>query len=233
MAAPSMTEPTKPPTEVAVGLIFNTHGQVLFAQRPAGKPYAGWWEFPGGKIEAGESVQAALARELQEELGLHIQQVQRWVTRMHTYPHATVRLHFCKITQWHGTPQSLEQQAFTWGQATQPDVQPMLPAALPVLPWLALPDTLQLHAAGITGLQDVTLLPAQALRLTTQRPAARWVGAYLQSAADMTAADALGCDFCLTDAATAQLLAPTPALPLYVQQEAGPVTQAVLWSALP
>ncbi|MGL4575118.1 MAG: NUDIX domain-containing protein, partial [Burkholderiaceae bacterium] len=74
-----MTNSPKTPTEVAVGVLFNAQGQVLFAQRPEGKPYAGWWEFPGGKIEAGESVEAALERELQEELGIRIHSARRWI----------------------------------------------------------------------------------------------------------------------------------------------------------
>ncbi|MFM2398312.1 MAG: hypothetical protein RL341_469 [Pseudomonadota bacterium] len=146
-----MTNPPIKPTEVAVGVLFNDQGQVLFAQRPEGKPYAGWWEFPGGKIEAGESVEAALARELQEELGIRIHGARRWITRTFTYPHATVRLHFCKIFGFDGVLQSLEQQAFAWDSAAAPQVGPILPAALPMLPWLLLPDVLPLSGAGVFG----------------------------------------------------------------------------------
>jgi 8-oxo-dGTP diphosphatase len=221
----------KPPTEVAVGIVFNAQGQALFAQRPPGKPYAGWWEFPGGKIEAGESVQAALARELQEELGLNIGPVQRWITRLHVYPHATVQLHFCKVTQWQGPPQSLEQQAFVWSDAATPAVQPILPAALPVLPWLSLPDSLQLEAQQLQNLQDAVLMPLAALRAAAQRPAARWVGAQIERATDLAKADALGCDFVIAHAELAHLLTPVPLLPLYVKQGASAV-QAVLWSVV-
>ncbi len=136
---------------MAVGLVFNPHGQVLFAQRPAGKPYAGWWEFPGGKVERGESVEQALARELAEELGLTITSCRRWITREHVYPHASVRLHFCKVTQFTGEPQGLEGQAFVWADPSSPDVAPMLPAAVPMLPWLCLPTLLPLSAAAILG----------------------------------------------------------------------------------
>jgi 8-oxo-dGTP diphosphatase len=215
---------TKPPTEVAVGIVFNAQGQVLFAQRPEGKPYALWWEFPGGKIEAGESVPVALARELQEELGLNVHHVQRWITRLHVYPHATVRLHFCKVMDWTGTPQSLEQQAFMWSDAAAPAVQPVLPAALPVLAWLLLPDHLQL--APTVSLADGVLLEPAALHSTTQRPPARWVGASLQTPDDLVRADTLGCDFVIASAALAQMITPAPSLPLYIKNSDA---HALLW----
>ena len=132
------------PVEVAVGVVFNAAGQVLFAQRPRGKPYEGWWEFPGGKIEAGESVQAALARELQEELGIKVLSCQPWITRQFVYPHARVRLHFCKVLAFQGQPQGLENQAFVWDDALNPSIGPVLPAALPLLRWLSLPMRLKL-----------------------------------------------------------------------------------------
>jgi 8-oxo-dGTP diphosphatase len=147
-----MTNTSKKPTEVAVGVLFNNQGHVLFAQRPEGKPYAGWWEFPGGKIEAGESVEAALARELQEELGIRIHGARRWITRAFTYPHATVRLHFCKVFGFEGELQSLEQQAFVWRDPAKPNIGPILPAALPMLPWLTLPDVLPISGAGVFGI---------------------------------------------------------------------------------
>ncbi|MBA2484433.1 MAG: NUDIX domain-containing protein, partial [Nitrosomonas sp.] len=75
-------------------------GSFLLARRPEGKPYPGYWEFPGGKIETGESPLAALERELQEELGIHITLAYPWITRVFTYTHATVRLHFFRVTTW-------------------------------------------------------------------------------------------------------------------------------------
>jgi 8-oxo-dGTP diphosphatase len=123
-------------TEVAVGVLVQPDGRYLLAQRPAGKPYEGYWEFPGGKLEAGESVEAALARELNEELGIHVTACHRWHTLEHDYPHAYVRLFFCKVTGWDGEPHSREGQAFVWQQLPV-DVAPLLPAALPVLDLLA------------------------------------------------------------------------------------------------
>jgi 8-oxo-dGTP diphosphatase len=138
-------------TEVAVGVILDDRGQVLFAQRPAGKPYAGWWEFPGGKIEAGETVQQALHRELEEELGIRIRDCQPWITLQHVYPHATVRLQFCKVRGFEGEPHGREGQAYLWADPQRPVIDPILPAAIRMLPWLSLPEVLRLSAAGVLG----------------------------------------------------------------------------------
>jgi 8-oxo-dGTP diphosphatase len=123
-------------TEVAVGVMVQPDGRYLLAQRPQGKPYEGYWEFPGGKIEPGESVEAALGRELHEELGIDVKASERWRTLEHDYPHAYVRLFFCKVTHWNGTPAGREGQALAW-QHLPVEVAPLLPAAIPVLEWLA------------------------------------------------------------------------------------------------
>ncbi len=130
-------------TRVAVGVVFSPDGrQVLFGQRPKGKPYEGWWELPGGKLEAGESVEQALVRELEEELGIRATRVLPWAMLEHDYPHAYVRLHFCRVLAFTGQPSSLEQQAFQWAKRDASDLSPLLPATGPVLRWLALPDEL-------------------------------------------------------------------------------------------
>ncbi|MEX3606144.1 MAG: NUDIX domain-containing protein [Burkholderia sp.] len=123
-------------TEVAVGVLAQPDGRYLLAQRPTGKPYEGYWEFPGGKLKPSESVDAALSRELHEELGIRITACHRWHTLEHDYPHAYVRLFFCKVTGWDGEPHSREGQAFAWQQLPV-EVNPLLPAALPVLELLA------------------------------------------------------------------------------------------------
>jgi 8-oxo-dGTP diphosphatase len=134
--AKERNEAGRPVTEVAVGVLVQPDGRYLLAQRPAGKPYEGYWEFPGGKLEPGESVEAALARELHEELGIDVQASHRWHVLEHDYPHAYVRLYFCKVTAWTGEPHGREGQAFAW-QTLPADVSPLLPATIPVLDWLA------------------------------------------------------------------------------------------------
>ncbi len=125
------------PVEVAVGVLKRNDGTVLLARRPEGKPYAGWWEFPGGKLEVGESVEAALARELLEELGITIIGSEPLTMIEFSYPHARVRLHFRCIEHWQGEPVSREGQALTWQHPARIEVQPLLPASLPVIEQLA------------------------------------------------------------------------------------------------
>lgn len=132
--------PPRKTTEVAVGVLLRADGAVLLADRPAGKPYAGYWEFPGGKIEPGESVAAALARELDEELGIAIGPALPWVTFEFDYPHAYVRLHFCRVRQWRGEPAGREGQHLGFFDPAAAAPAPLLPAAVPALRWLGLPD---------------------------------------------------------------------------------------------
>ncbi len=122
--------------QVAVGVLLRADGAFLLTSRPEGKVYAGYWEFPGGKLEADESVEQALRRELQEEIGLTIHDCLLWKTERIDYPHALVQLNFCKVTQWSGDLQMLESQSFAWQQLPVA-VQPVLPGTVPVLAWLA------------------------------------------------------------------------------------------------
>ena len=129
------------PVDVAVGVLIERdaqgrEGRFLLTSRPAGKPYAGYWEFPGGKLERGESVQAALTRELHEELGIHVAAGQPWKVELMDYPHARVRLHFCKVFDWTGTFEMREGQQMAW-QSLPVQVDPVLPGTLPVLNWFA------------------------------------------------------------------------------------------------
>lgn len=122
------------PIDVAVGILMRPNGDVLLGQRPPGKPYAGYWEFPGGKVEPGEAILDALKREFVEELGVHILDAHPWCGVEHVYEHAHVRLHFYISRAWQGEPQSLEGQAFAWQGAV--GVSPLLPATIPLLTWL-------------------------------------------------------------------------------------------------
>lgn len=126
----------RPVTEVAVGVLIQDDGSFLLTSRPVGRVYAGYWEFPGGKLEAGETVEQALRRELHEELGIDIGPARPWKTEVVDYPHALVRLHFCKVFQWTGALQMREGQDFSW-QRLPVTVSPVLPGTLPVLDWFA------------------------------------------------------------------------------------------------
>jgi 8-oxo-dGTP diphosphatase len=137
--------------EVAAGVLLRADGSFLLAQRPAGKVYAGYWEFPGGKIEPGEPPAQALARELHEELGIDIGEAYPWLTRVFTYPHGTVRLRFYRVISWHDEPHPREDQAIAWQRPEAPLAAPMLPANAPVLASLALPAEYAITAAGRLG----------------------------------------------------------------------------------
>jgi len=122
--------------DVAVGVLIDAQGNFLLTSRPQGKVYAGYWEFPGGKVEAGESIETALRRELQEELGITIAAAQPWQIETMDYPHARVRLHFCKVWHWQGEFEMREGQQMAW-QNLPVQVAPVLPGTVPVLAWFA------------------------------------------------------------------------------------------------
>ena len=125
----------RPLVQVAVGVLLQDDGAFLLTSRPPGKVYAGYWEFPGGKLEAGETVQQALARELHEEIGIAIEDCTLWKVERVDYPHALVQLNFCRVTRWRGELQMREGQSFAWQQLPV-TVTPVLPGTLPVLRWL-------------------------------------------------------------------------------------------------
>lgn len=158
---------TKPFLHVAAGLILRPDGALLLGQRPADKPWPGWWELPGGKLEPGETAMQALARELKEELDITVTQAAPWVTYVHEYPKNIVKLMFCKVTDWEGEPRSMENQAFAWVDPQGPlNTGPLLPAAEPPLRWLRLPDRYMLTSIGtsdrVTDFIENTLRPALA-----------------------------------------------------------------------
>lgn len=125
--------------EVAAAVLEKPDGTFLLAQRPPDKIWAGYWEFPGGKVEAGESARDALVRELREELGIEVVTAYPWITRIHTYPHATVRLSFFRVTKWQGELYPHEGQQFSWQRPDNVAVSPVLPANTPILRALELP----------------------------------------------------------------------------------------------
>jgi 8-oxo-dGTP diphosphatase len=138
--------------EVAAAVIERPDGTFLLAQRPPGKVYAGYWEFPGGKVEPGEAAEQALARELHEELGIDVVRAYPWITREYVYPHGHVRLNFFRVRSWNGEPHPREDQAIAWQAPGGALAAPMLPANAPVLAALALPHEYAITDAARLGI---------------------------------------------------------------------------------
>jgi 8-oxo-dGTP diphosphatase len=142
--------------QVSAAVIERPDGSFLMASRPVGKVYAGWWEFPGGKVEPGETPHHALVRELREELGLETRRAYPWVVREYAYPHAHVRLHFFRVVDWQGEPHPHEGQTLAWTRAQAPGVAPILPANGPILKGLSLP--LEYGISDAAGLGEAVFL---------------------------------------------------------------------------
>ena len=142
--------------EVSAAVILRADGAFLLGRRPPGGIYAGYWEFPGGKIEAGESPRQALVRELHEELGILVDVAHPWIVREFVYEHAHVRLHFFRVSSWSGELRDLQHDALAWQEAGAPAVAPMLPANAPVLAALGLPDFYAISQAAALGV-DIQL----------------------------------------------------------------------------
>jgi 8-oxo-dGTP diphosphatase len=159
--------------DVAAAVILREDGSFLLGRRPSGTVYAGWWEFPGGKVEAGETPHDALVRELEEELGIIVQRAYPWIMREHVYEHAHVRLHFFRVVEWSGEPRDLQHDALEWQRTAAVTVTPMLPANAPVLAALALPELYAITHAGAIGvdaqIEALTRALADGLRLVQLR----------------------------------------------------------------
>ena len=222
------------PVEVVAAVIERPDGAFLLAQRPRGKVYAGYWEFPGGKVEPGEPLQAALARELHEELGIDVKVSHPWIVQIYTYPHATVRLNFFRVRAWQGEPHGREEQQLAWQRVSAVDVAPLLPANAPVLRALQLPFEYAItHAGEIGAAEQLRRLDerlSQGLRLIQVRekgmpaPAlenfagaviarARRHGARVLINSDIELAQRLGADGAHLASAQLVLLARRPELP--------------------
>lgn len=141
------------PVDVAVAVLLRPDGATLLARRPRGKAYAGYWEFPGGKLDPGEPVFQALRREIREELDIDIERAYPWITRTFAYPHATVRLHFHRVLAWRGQPRALEHEALAWRRPDSVELEPLLPANGPVLRGLSLPPEYAITQAGELGVE--------------------------------------------------------------------------------
>jgi len=221
--------------QVVAGILERGDGRVLITQRPPGKVYAGYWEFPGGKVEAGETALQAIVRELREELAIEVELAHPWLRRRFVYPHATVELRFLRIPRWRGEIRGCEGQAFCWESAEAPTVAPMLPANGPILAALRLPPMYALTQASEIGVQaqlealDAALsrglrlvqvrepaMPEAALATFAREVMARAhrAGARVTINADAGLALALGADGVHLRAAQLQSIAQRPPLPL-------------------
>jgi 8-oxo-dGTP diphosphatase len=200
----------RPVVPVAVGIVLCADGSVLLADRPGARAYAGYWEFPGGKIEPGESVEHALARELAEELRITVTESDPWVVFEFDYPHAYVRLYFRRVVRWDGTPTPAEGQRLMFHQPGALSPVPLLPAALPVMRWLALPERLSWPDSldpAVPGQPSEILIDGAPWKVSTVR-----------NAAELAQAAASGADFTVALSSAeldlAELCRDTP-LPLY------------------
>lgn len=159
--------------DVAAAVLMRNDGTVLLASRPEGKGWAGWWEFPGGKIEVGESPTEALRRELDEELGIQVETAYPWLVRTFAYPEKTVKLHFFIVRAWAGNPEGREGQQLSWQNPFNLTVSPMLPANAPILNALKLPDIYAITNAHEMGedafLEALTNRLASGLKLIQVR----------------------------------------------------------------
>ena len=179
--------------DVAVGVLIREDGKMLLSSRPEGKPYAGYWEFPGGKIEAGESVHEALVRELGEELGLELQDSTPWFVTEHRYEHAHVRLHFRRSHHFKGTPECREGQECGWFAANERTPGLLLPVDQAIVNRAALPEVFDDRT-------DILTLSRSALQATVVRDRkARWVGARVETLDDVLKAVAMAFDFVIVE----------------------------------
>lgn len=145
---PAPAEP-KPVLHVMAAVMLDALGRVLLAQRPAGKHLAGMWEFPGGKVEPGETPMAALARELREELGVTLLRGEPLIRVPIHYPERELLLDAWQTGQWEGEPQSLEGQALQWLPPEQIDPAILAPADRAIVQALRLPPRYAITPADV------------------------------------------------------------------------------------
>ncbi len=143
-----------PVIDVAVAVMLRSDGRVLLAERPRGKVSAGYWEFPGGKFDAGEDAKQALTRELREELGVELGDAYPWLTYEHTYLDKRVRLHCFRVLSWRGTPHGREGQRISWQDPDALEIGPLLPANGRLLKALRLPSVYAITNAGKYGVAE-------------------------------------------------------------------------------
>ncbi len=209
--------------DVAVGVLIREDGRVLLGSRPAGKPYAGYWEFPGGKLEQGETIHEALARELKEELDISLADSFPWFVMEHRYEHAHVRLHFWRSHDFIGTPKSKEGQQFGFYAPTERLPGLLLPVDEPILNRVDLPEVWEDDIDRLTLSRNA--LHAQIVRDRSRR----FVGARAETTNDVLKAVAMGYDYVIVrpEHFEVTLNKGEPRLPVYV--EGVPAADLRLW----
>ena len=151
-----ITNHQSPPVEVVAGVLQDARGRILLARRTEGRDLAGLWEFPGGKREPGETPEAALARELHEELGIDVAIGEPVACIRHRYPHKRLQLDVRRIASWRGTPKGHEGQALAWVPQHKLATYSMPTADRPVVAALLQPDRYLVTPAPI----DAQWLPS-------------------------------------------------------------------------
>ncbi len=181
MSTPTQDRP--PATHVVAGVIEDHQGRILLARRTAGRDLAGLWEFPGGKVDQGETAQAALAREFVEELGIEATIGEPLIAVPQAMPHKRIVLDVYRIAHWRGIPRGLDGQALAWVPQNMLHRYPMPPADRPVLAALSAPDTLLVTPSPTLGDEAAWLARLQHALQNGQRrvqlragdyPAANW-----------------------------------------------------------
>jgi len=192
-----------PQIHVVAGVLIAPDGRVLLAQRPPGKAFAGRWEFPGGKVDPGESAQAALLRELEEELGIAVEAATPLLTVSHQYPGAAVRVFIdaWRVCRWRGEPQPLDGQQLRWCATEVLCEVDILEADRSIVTALRLPARLG-PADGVKLLVDPVELPPGAVavyresaRFCVPTDARSLAGLLVHDAASAALAASLGADF--------------------------------------
>ena len=209
--------------DVAVGVLIRENGKVLLSSRPAGKPYAGYWEFPGGKLEEGETVHAALARELDEELGIKLADSFPWFVMEHRYEHAHVRLHFRRSRDFVGDGVAKEGQEFGFYAANERTPGLLLPVDQAIIKRCELPDVWE-------DSTEILTLSENALHATVVRDRKyRFVGTRAGTLDDVLKAVAMDFDFVIVkpELFEASLKNGEPRLPTYV--EGVPAADLRIW----
>lgn len=211
--------------DVAVGVLIREDGRMLLGSRPEGKPYAGYWEFPGGKLEKNETVHQALARELEEELGIALADSTPWFVKEHVYPHAHVRLHFRRSHDFVGTPVPKEGQECGFYAANERTPGLMLPVDQAIVNRVELPEVFEESS-------DLLTLSRNALQATIVRDRSyRWVGARAETMDDVLKAVAMDYDFVIVppEAFDGLLVNGEPRIPTYV--DGAPAADLAFWQA--